>query len=313
MDKEHAKFILQSYRPDGADAQDPHFKEALTLAAEDRELGEWLAHERAHDSVFTEALNAINIPEGLRTEILSVLENDQSGGEDLDFDSDFFGAMASLQPPAGLRDQILSSMEVEKSNSAEQKTIQFPKKWAGLSAIAAALVVGFITYSQFSPNVETDTPTIVADVKVDLEPLNLHSVQLQTGSFIKASNAVEYNNDSLEDVNQWLVSNGLPEASNVPTGLVQSKTKGSRKVVFDNGLEASMVQFDKKGMDEIYLMVLDANSVENVDQIVNIDGVNLMQCKTCPMSHFNITSWKDTDQVYMLLTMAEASDLVELF
>jgi hypothetical protein len=35
--------ILGSYRPDGADASDPDFAEALHLAAADRELGEWLA------------------------------------------------------------------------------------------------------------------------------------------------------------------------------------------------------------------------------------------------------------------------------
>ena len=47
MDKEHAKFLLQSYRPDGADAQDSDFAEALQLAAEDRDLGEWLANEHS--------------------------------------------------------------------------------------------------------------------------------------------------------------------------------------------------------------------------------------------------------------------------
>ena len=47
MDKEQARFILQSFRPDGADAKDPDFAEALAVAAEDRELGDWLAAERA--------------------------------------------------------------------------------------------------------------------------------------------------------------------------------------------------------------------------------------------------------------------------
>ena len=52
MDKEQAKFILQSFRPDGADAADTDFAEALQLAVEDRELGEWLADERATDAAF---------------------------------------------------------------------------------------------------------------------------------------------------------------------------------------------------------------------------------------------------------------------
>ena len=56
MDKEQAKFILQSFRPDGADASDADFAEALEFAARDRELGEWLASERAADAQFANAL-----------------------------------------------------------------------------------------------------------------------------------------------------------------------------------------------------------------------------------------------------------------
>ncbi|MEI7928288.1 MAG: hypothetical protein WCH40_07030 [Verrucomicrobiales bacterium] len=50
MNKEQARFILHSFRPDGADAADSDFAQALHLAAEDRELGEWLARERARDA-----------------------------------------------------------------------------------------------------------------------------------------------------------------------------------------------------------------------------------------------------------------------
>ena len=46
MDNQRAQFILQSFRSDGADAHDSDFVVALSLATEDRELGEWLARER---------------------------------------------------------------------------------------------------------------------------------------------------------------------------------------------------------------------------------------------------------------------------
>ena len=76
MDKEQAKFILQSFRPDGADAQDPDFADALAVAAEDRELGEWLAEERAQDASFAAALASVEIPEALRENILGVLRGE---------------------------------------------------------------------------------------------------------------------------------------------------------------------------------------------------------------------------------------------
>jgi len=56
MDKEQAKFILRSFRPDGSDVNDKDFSEALALAMEDRELGEWLAAERAFDASLADAL-----------------------------------------------------------------------------------------------------------------------------------------------------------------------------------------------------------------------------------------------------------------
>ena len=59
MDKEQARFILRSFRPDGADARDPDFTEALELAMEDRELGDWLANERAFDTAFSQALQTL--------------------------------------------------------------------------------------------------------------------------------------------------------------------------------------------------------------------------------------------------------------
>ncbi len=303
MDKEHAKFILQSYRPDGADAQDSHFAEALQLAAEDRDLGEWLANERADDAVFANALSTVDIPEGLRNEILAVLEYDQSAEVDTELDGIFFGAVASIQPTSGLRDQILSAMEIELSNY-EAKVVGFSRKWVlftAIGAIAAVLLIGFVSIS-------------LLPGKGD-DQLALHNIQIQSGKLINASHEMEFNDESLEGVNQWLVTNGLPGADTIPSGLIQTntKTKGGRKIIFDNGLEASMIYFEKKDVGDFYLMILKAGSVQNLDKIADLGEVKLKRCKTCPLNHFNITSWKDNEKVYMLLSKVEKTDLIELF
>ena len=77
MDKEQARFILRSFRPDGADAGDPDFAEALKLAMENRELGEWLASERAFDAAFASALVTVDLPEHLREDILACLATER--------------------------------------------------------------------------------------------------------------------------------------------------------------------------------------------------------------------------------------------
>ncbi|MDB4323547.1 DUF3379 domain-containing protein [Akkermansiaceae bacterium] len=138
MDKERAKFILQSFRPDGADAGDPDFAEALALATKDRELGEWLAKERTRDAAFAAALGELPIPEDLREAIFGVLEGGDS--ELTDLDASFVGALASVRAPEGLRDKILTAMEVE------QKVVR-PRfghwKWVS-SAVAAVIAVSLV-------------------------------------------------------------------------------------------------------------------------------------------------------------------------
>jgi hypothetical protein len=41
FDRDNAKLLLSAYRPNGADAQDPVFKEALELTQRDPELARW--------------------------------------------------------------------------------------------------------------------------------------------------------------------------------------------------------------------------------------------------------------------------------
>ena len=128
MDKTEAQFILQSFRPDGADARDPAFAEALALAAQDRELGEWLARERATDAAFSAALAEVEIPDVLRNQILAVLSG-EAGGEFSEMDAAFVEALASVQAPAGLRDQILAAMSAESAPGNAPKRVRAWVTW----------------------------------------------------------------------------------------------------------------------------------------------------------------------------------------
>lgn len=313
MDKEHAKFILQSYRPDGADASNPDFKKALQIAAEDRELGLWLAQERAHDAMFAEALALVDIPDGLRDEIFSVMEYD-GGGKDLtsELDAIFVGGMAHVSPPEGLRDQIISAMEIERDSSSNNRSVsltkpnsnnivKFPMRWLNLVAVAAVVVLGVVFLNSGSTG------------SGENDHLKLAQVQLASGKFLNASHEVEVPNDSLAGVNTWLASEGMPEAETIPKGLIACDVKGGRKLTLDNGVQASVVFFEKKGGLEFYLMVLKLDSVEDAQKLVNITQVKLKNCKNCPVTHFNITAWRDKTKAYLLMSKSENKEMAELF
>lgn len=71
MNNEEAKFILQGYRPNGADTGDATFCAALEQAKNDPALGEWLARQQAFDAAVSAKLAQAAPPAGLRAAILA--------------------------------------------------------------------------------------------------------------------------------------------------------------------------------------------------------------------------------------------------
>ena len=71
MNNVEAKFILQGYRPNGADAADAMFGAALEQARHDPALHDWFAREQAFDAAISAKLSQIPAPAGLREAILA--------------------------------------------------------------------------------------------------------------------------------------------------------------------------------------------------------------------------------------------------
>lgn len=71
MNTQQAKFILQGYRPNGADAGDATFAEALEQAKHDMVLRDWFAKEQAFDAAISAKLGQVQAPAGLRESILA--------------------------------------------------------------------------------------------------------------------------------------------------------------------------------------------------------------------------------------------------
>ncbi len=71
MNNTEAKFILQGYRPNGADAGDATFCAAVEQARADPALGEWFAREQAFDAAISAKLGEVAPPADLRAAILA--------------------------------------------------------------------------------------------------------------------------------------------------------------------------------------------------------------------------------------------------
>jgi anti-sigma factor RsiW len=71
MNREEAQFILRAYRPNGEDAPDPQFNEALIFARQDPELARWFATEQALDAAFARKIRAaLPVPVDLKKQLL---------------------------------------------------------------------------------------------------------------------------------------------------------------------------------------------------------------------------------------------------
>jgi hypothetical protein len=66
-----AKNILIIYRTGPADADDPQVAEALSMAANDPELGRWLETQKAQQEALRSKFRGIAVPAGLKEQIIS--------------------------------------------------------------------------------------------------------------------------------------------------------------------------------------------------------------------------------------------------
>ena len=189
MDLTQAKLILSSFRPNGSDLNDPAFAEALTLAAKDKDLGQWLAHERAQDMAFADSLAEFPIPENLRESLFEVLAASYEAPGYDQFDNDFAGALADLQPPANLRGDILAAMQVEQkvttlpTSHRREKMRKTFFSWPGIGVAAAAGVALALLWNTFlKPSDPQRHLASMSPAAVQAEAVNFLCRKYQSGS-----------------------------------------------------------------------------------------------------------------------------------
>jgi hypothetical protein len=296
MDKEQARFILRSFRPDGADVNDSDFAEALALAMRDRELGEWLADERSMDATFANSLASVRIPETLREDILGCL-----AGERGDFpqagdarDAAMIGALASIQPPADLRGRILAAMN-------RSTTVAFPRRslWRRvalpLSAAAGVALAFFLTRNNGARLASAANSPLPVDV-------------VQAG-FIRAYESPLFSLDEKEDEHRELLkhleSKKLPCPGCLPPGLVGVKSIGCRELVID-GKRGSLICFDERENGVVHLVIFRREDVSDD-----------LPCRNHPSfaqkGHWAAARWCDDKNVFVLVGATDVRKLASLF
>lgn len=87
MDNQTAKEILGAYRPDGRDARDDVFQEALEQCQRDPSMRDWLAEQCQFDAAVTAAMASIAVPQEGKQRLLQT-------------NPDWFGQQQNMTPNA---------------------------------------------------------------------------------------------------------------------------------------------------------------------------------------------------------------------
>jgi hypothetical protein len=298
MDKEQARFILRSFRPDGADAGDQDFAEALRLALENRELGEWLASERAFDASFAKALGSVDLPENLREDIMACLaveRGDFPQAEDSN-DAAWIGALASIHPPASLRDDVLAAMDRTLVQEPVAKgRISIFRRAAIPLAAAAGIALAFLITRPAAPTATAETNKIPIEV-------------VQAG-FIRTIESpkfdLEEKNPSHVTLIRHLRDRKLPCPPCLPPGLGNVEGLGCRELEID-GKRGSLICFKRDDGGIVHMMIFRREDLEgSFPDLTNPEIVKAGEWSTA--------RWQHGDKVFLLMGTCRTEKLTALF
>lgn len=298
MDKERAKFILESFRPDGADAGDADFAEALRFATSDRELGAWLMRERAFDAEFAEALARVDLPVGLREKVLlgMVQDSEDALRVDLKGESEMIRAMAGIEVPGELRERILVAMEQTAKSRVEAKSWSWAKFGIPLAA-AAGIAFAFVSLRESHQTGEL------------AEMVNEITISEVEAGFFRAYEAplfsLDVHNDESGVLLAGLREQGLPVSdSELPPGLEHLKGLGCRELVID-GKRGTLVCFDT-GKGALHLVTF-----RRCDVSCDLPGVQEPEIRV--EGEWAMARWEDKNNAYTLIGRKSIGSLNSFF
>jgi len=302
MDKEQARYVLQCFRPDGADATNPDFEEALQIAAEDRELGEWLARERAYDAKFGEAMASVPLPCDLRGAILAGLAVERGEPPHATDPTDrlLAEALSSVRPPVGLREQLLVAMR-RSAGIAPRRTFGMAYGLAAAAGVAAAFLL-------VRPHEPVTSARSGPEAINHVLPASLPIDAVKVG-FIKAVESPSFSLDMSKPdqraLFEHLKERSLPCPCCMPRGLVGVPGIGCRELIID-GRHGSILCFKEGESGVVHLVVFRGDDIRG----------DFPERDHPQMGEYNgwaTASWQHGGQVFVLMGKTDPKNLASLF
>ena len=326
MDREQARFILQSFRPDGEDSGDPDFEEALAVAAGDRELGDWLAREQEQDASVAAAFKNIAIPSTLRGRILTALtadaaraegESEAPGEDNTGTGEDLREKEPSLPEPrpaevlpADSKELTVLKVEIASPSAAavdgltaQDMPVGKPG-WLNTALAATLLVLGaFWAFEVTSSNVGLREGYG--------ERIGLRDLEAEAIAEVTRQGIFPLQSGNLQELQAWLRENNAPDFAlgELSPGILAGRPVGCRFFMVGT-TRISHVCFDMKG-SRAHLVVVRSEDLKPGD-LGEVGEPGQNHCRQCRDTGVSMTSWQGKDQAYLLLAKLREKELLEL-
>lgn len=234
MNNDEAKFILRAYRPDGQDAADPQFADALAQARLDPELARWFAEQTALDRAIGAQLQSVRVPADLKATILA-------GRKIVPIPTEPWW-QRSLHPAATA------------------------------AALAVTLAtIGFLALHE-PPEPKADLALFTQDLTDYLGkgygvlPRHAHLASTDATYFGAMSYRMNYRSPSLDDIRQWLAENGGHGDFASPGGLKKPLSLGCG-VMDWRGKRITLIAFHtgrSLPQDKVHLVIINSTDLPDV-------------------------------------------------
>jgi len=308
MDKEQARFILRSFRPDGADTSDADFAAALQLTTQDRELGQWFARERASDAEFSEALHTIELPDTLRNEILDSLawqRGDMPHTESPE-DNAWAHALSTITAPPGLRETIITAMHA--CAVSQHAPVAAWKKF-GIPLAAAVALVLTLPSTVWKADSSTDTASLESSSMDPADPLSPLRMELIRAGFISTYENPGFTLDtgraSHREIMRQLEERGLPCPTCLPPSLRNIEGLGCREIIID-GHRGAVICYEHSEGSLVHLIIFRIDEIE--DPLPYRNDAHFAQ-----HGDWAAAAWRNNENAFVLLGHTDVSHIASLF
>ena len=318
MDREQARFILQSLRPDGTDKASADFEEALIVAAEDSVLGAWLSAECRRDATIAAAFEDVPVPPALMNEILTAVRLEQGAGAPLEEVVVNEAGRRELnplrsEPPVGisagnqmtvLKVEIAGRASVLASPGCSADHTSSGKRKEGM--VKVVLLTGLLVVGAFAAfEVTSSKPNSMVSER---EPMTLQALGREALIVLSQELPFELQGNDLYGYQDWLRAEGGPrfDFRALPRKISGGQLLGCR-VSKIGETRAAHLCFEVENIP-VHVFVVPTMPIKNAPAGWRVAA----DCWTCPETGVAVVAQRLESRIWFFLSEHEEQVLTDL-